>query len=223
MKKYISLLIVLCISILSFAQEKMHVTGTVKDPAGVPIAGAGVVIKGTSNGAETDVNGKFAIDVKQGSTLKFVMVGFIPAEVVVNRKIIDIILQEDKINLTEIVFTGYSKQERRDITGSVSTIKPKEVTSALSFEKLLAGKAAGVFMSSSSGALGSANLLTIRGISSIMGDNNPLYVIDGIPIYGTNRSENSTSTSGGSIPAYSFGGDQCKLKHNQQHRFEIFI
>jgi TonB-linked SusC/RagA family outer membrane protein len=206
MKKYISLLIVLCISILSFAQEKMHVTGTVKDPAGVPIAGAGVVIKGTSNGAETDVNGKFAIDVKQGSTLKFVMVGFIPAEVVVNRKIIDIILQEDKINLTEIVFTGYSKQERRDITGSVSTIKPKEVTSALSFEKLLAGKAAGVFMSSSSGALGSANLLTIRGISSIMGDNNPLYVIDGIPIYGTNRSENSTSTSGGSIPAYSFGG-----------------
>lgn len=206
MKKYISLLIVLCISLLTFAQAKIKVSGTVKDASGIQIVGAGVIIKGTSIGVETDKNGKFSIDVKPGSTLKIAMIGFIPVETVVNRSVIDIVLQEDKINLTEIIFTGYSKQEKRDITGSVSTIKLKEVSSAISIDKLLAGKAAGVLMSSSSGALGSANLLTIRGISSIMGDNNPLYVIDGIPIYGTNRSENSTSTSGGSIPAYSFGG-----------------
>ena len=124
------------------------------------------------------------------NTLKFTYVGYSSQEYTVNNgDKINIVLQEDKLLLTELIFTGYSTQERRDVTGSVTTVRPANLKSALSIDKMLAGQAAGVFVSGSSGALGAANLLTIRGISSIMGDNNPLYVIDGVPIYGTNRTE----------------------------------
>ncbi|MCD7710058.1 MAG: SusC/RagA family TonB-linked outer membrane protein, partial [Porphyromonadaceae bacterium] len=94
----------------------------------------------------------------------------------------------------------------RDITGSVSSVKLNEQKSFLSVDQLLQGRAPGVYVSNSSGALGGANLLTIRGVSSIIGDNNPLYVVDGVPIYGTDRSSNSVGTSGGAISAISMSG-----------------
>lgn len=207
MKKIIILFSLLLVSAISFAQEKFTVSGNVRDAAGAPIPGVYVMIKSTNVVVETNLNGDFTIEVRKGNTLKFTYVGYSSQEYTVNNgDKINIVLQEDKLLLTELIFTGYSTQERRDVTGSVTTVRPANLKSALSIDKMLAGQAAGVFVSGSSGALGAANLLTIRGISSIMGDNNPLYVIDGVPIYGTNRSENSTSTSGGSIPAYSFGG-----------------
>ena len=117
-------------------------------------------------------------------------------------------MKEGKVDLAEIVVTGYGRQERRDITGSVSSVKLPERKSFMSVDQMLAGQAPGVFVSASSGALGAANLLTIRGASSILGDNNPLYVIDGVPIYGTDRDANGVSTSGGAIAATSMGGMQ---------------
>jgi len=207
MKKIIILFSLLLVSAMSYSQEKFTVAGNVRDVEGQPVPGVYVKVKSTNVVVETDLRGDFTIQVRKGNTLQFTFIGYATQEVVVNNADkLDITLLEDKLMLTELIFTGYSSQERRDITGSVTTIRPNEVKSALSVDKLLAGQAAGVYVSSSSGALGAANVLTIRGISSIMGDNNPLYVIDGVPIYGTNRSENSTSTSGGSIPAYSFGG-----------------
>ena len=207
MKKIIILFSLLLVSAMSYSQEKFTVAGNVRDVEGQPVPGVYVKVKSTNVVVETDLRGDFTIQVRKGNTLQFTFIGYATQEVVVNNADkLNITLQEDKLMLTELIFTGYSTQERRDITGSVTTIRPNEVKSALSVDKLLAGQAAGVYVSSSSGALGAANVLTIRGISSIMGDNNPLYVIDGVPIYGTNRSENSTSTSGGSIPAYSFGG-----------------
>jgi len=192
---------------LTFAQEKVKVSGTIKDASGHTMPGVFVIVKGTNQATDTDLNGNYQIDIKKGATLKFTMIGYISQEVNVGgNNHINVVMQEDKMNLQELVFTGYSKQERRDITGSVATIRAENMKSALTVDKMLAGHAAGVFVSGSSGALGAANLLTIRGISSIMGDNNPLYVIDGVPIYGTSRNDNSASTSGGSIPAYSFGG-----------------
>lgn len=207
MKKYIILFFLLVTTTLTFAQEKMKVSGNIKDASGSPIAGVFVIIKGTNIASDTDDNGNYSIDVNKGATLKFTMIGYISQEIIVsNNNRLNVVLQEDRLNLTELVFTGYSKQERRDITGSVSTIRPAEIKSAMTIDKMMVGQAAGVYVSGSSGALGAANILAIRGISSIMGDNNPLYVIDGVPIYGTSRSDNSTSTSGGSIPAYSFSG-----------------
>ncbi|PKP05785.1 MAG: hypothetical protein CVU10_10590 [Bacteroidetes bacterium HGW-Bacteroidetes-5] len=207
MKNIIIIIFLLAINTLSFAQERITVSGTVKDTDGKALPGTYVIVKGTNKVTDTDLSGNFSVDINKGGTLQFVLIGYVSQErVITNNRKLEIILAGDMMKLSESIVVGYSKQERRDITGSVATIRPPDFKSALSLDKLLAGQAAGVFMSTSSGALGAANILTIRGISSIMGDNNPLYVVDGVPIYGTNRGENSTSTSGGSIPAYSFGG-----------------
>lgn len=206
------------------AQNALKVTGTVKDSDGNPLAGAYVMIKGTNRVVDTDAKGAFMIDVNRGSTIQVVLIGYVTQErVIENESHLTIILPDDKLRLDESVCVGYSQIERRDITGSVSTIKLGEVRSSLSVDKLLAGQAAGVYMSTSSGALGSANVLMIRGISSIMGDNNPLYVIDGVPIYGTSRSENSMSTSGGSLPAYSFGGTNVSntINNNSELKYSF--
>lgn len=206
MKNIVTILFLVLFSVMASAQQKLHVAGVVKDANGQPLVGVSVVESGGKAGVETDIHGRYVIDVKQGAALKFIMIGFKAQERIVRSNILDVMMEEDRINLSEIVCTGYSKQERRDVTGSVATIRASEMKSVATIDKMLAGQAAGVLMSTSSGALGAANMLTIRGISSIMGDNNPLYVIDGVPIYGTNRGENMTSTSGGSTPMTSMGG-----------------
>jgi TonB-linked SusC/RagA family outer membrane protein len=207
MKNIILVIFLLAVTSLTFGQERLKVSGTVKDTEGNPLPGTYVIIKSTNRVVDTDASGSFTIEVNSSATLQFVLIGFVSQErVIKDGQKLNITLIPDMMKLNESVVVGYSRLERRDITGSVATVKPSEFRSALSVDKLLAGQAAGVYMSTSSGALGAANVLMIRGISSIMGDNNPLYVVDGVPIYGTSRSENQTSTSGGSIPAYSFGG-----------------
>ncbi len=207
MKKIILAILLLAVTSLTFAQERFKVTGTVKDTDGNPLAGTYVIVKNTNRIIDADNNGNFSIEVNKGATLQFTLIGFVSQDKVINNdQRLDIVLVPDMMRLQESIVIGYSRQERRDITGSVATVKPTEFKSGLSVDKMLAGQAAGVFMSTSSGALGAANVLMIRGISTIMGDNNPLYVIDGVPIYGTSRSENSTATHGGSFPALSFSG-----------------
>lgn len=207
MKKIITLICLLAVTAFSFAQERIKVSGNVKETDGSTIAGVYVVVKGTNRAVSTDLDGNYTIEADKKATLQFSLIGYSSQEISVNsRSTINVVLLPNMMQLAEVVTIGYSKQERRDITGSVSTIRPSDFKSAMTVDKLLAGQASGVLVSGSSGALGAANLLTIRGISSIMGDNNPLYVIDGVPVYGTNRDNNMTSTSGGSIPAYSFSG-----------------
>lgn len=224
MKNIIISIVLMTISVFSFAQDRLTVTGTVKDKEGNPLAGAYVKVKGTNRVCDTDISGTYTIDANKGAILQFVLIGFETQEKsVTGLTKIDVYLEESKLMLAETILVGYSKQERRDVTGSVATIRPAEIRSSLSVDKMLAGQAAGVYMSTSSGALGAANVLMIRGISSIMGDNNPLYVIDGVPIYGTSRSENSTSTSGGSIPAISMGGTNVSstISNNPELRYSF--
>lgn len=204
----ISCVLVMC-SLLSHAQERVQVTGVVTNENKEPIPGVSVVIKGTTLGTATDIDGKYTLLVKESDILVFSMIGSKTESVPVGKqRVIDVVLKEEKMNLAEVVVTGYGRQERRDITGSVSSVKLPERKSFLSVDQMLSGQAPGVFVSSSSGALGAANVLTIRGASSILGDNNPLYVIDGVPIYGTDRDANGVNTSGGSIPALGMGGMQ---------------
>ena len=209
MKGLIISCILVVLSVVLQAQERVQVTGVVTNEDKEPIPGVSVVIKGTVTGTATDVDGKFTLLVKESDVLMFTMIGCEAQSIPVGKqRIINVMMKEGKVDLAEIVVTGYGRQERRDITGSVSSVKLPERKSFMSVDQMLAGQAPGVFVSASSGALGAANLLTIRGASSILGDNNPLYVIDGVPIYGTDRDANGVSTSGGAIAATSMGGMQ---------------
>lgn len=193
------------------AQALRTVTGTITDEQGEPITSATIHIKGTNKCVFSDVNGHYSIEAKEGETLVFSFLGFIKQQHTVDNKQdkLRIVLKENKdTRLSDVVVVGYSNMERRDLTGSVSSVTLPEQKPFLSIDQMLAGQAPGVFVNTSSGALGSANVMTVRGISSIIGDNNPLYVIDGVPIYSTDRDKNLTSTSGGSIPGVSMGGGQ---------------
>ncbi len=205
---YLSILLFFCVSAHA---QKRPISGRVVSEGGEPLELVTVNVAGTTQATSTDAQGAFRIDAATGDTLRFFFVGYerkslrVPA----NRSHIDVVLRESgSTRMAEMVVVGYSKQERRDLTGSVSSVQLNDDVSFQTVDQMLQGKAPGVYMSTSSGALGSANVLTIRGISSIMGDNNPLYVIDGVPIYGTDRESNLTSTSGGAVPAVQMGGTQ---------------
>lgn len=204
--------LILCLTLFSMtvarAQSRVTVTGKVEDEGGLPLPAAAVFVKGTRHGTVTKEDGTYSLTVDGNAVLTYSSLGYITEEQPVKgRGVISVVLKEDKNMIAETIVTGYSKQERRDITGAISSVAlPEIVSSGHSVDQLLAGRAAGVFVSASSGALGSANLLTIRGVTSIMGDNNPLYVVDGVPIYGTDRNSNSVSTTGGVIPGVALGG-----------------
>ena len=189
--------------------QKTVVTGNVTDDQGSPLEMVNIIVKGSSNGTLSDASGAFQISVAPTDSIQFSFIGYRTKTIVAgNRKRINIVLEGSDYHIAELIVTGYGKQERRDLTGSVSSVKLDEDISFQTVDQMLQGKAPGVFMSTSSGALGSANVLSIRGLSSIIGDNNPLYVIDGVPVYGTDRSSNSDDVSGGAIAAISMGGMQ---------------
>ena len=158
------------------------VSGTVTDSNGAPLPGANVIVKGTTNGTQTDFDGNYTMTVGSNATLVFSYIGFAPQEIEVNgQSTINVVLQEDTNVLDEVVITGYSAQSTRDITGSVTTVKSEdlEAVAPLSLEQALQGQAAGVVVGSQGGPGGSASV-RIRGIGTING-NDPLYIIDGTP------------------------------------------
>ena len=234
MKKLITLSIFLLVCLgLSAQSRQFTLKGTVSDEKGEPLAGATIVDNRNGNSALTDIDGKFSIDVMAGDKLTVSFLGYFTAiSEVKGNDTMDIEMKPDMVNISESTVVGYSRQERRDITGAVSSVKFSEQKPALSIDQLLQGQAPGVFVSNSSGALGAANLVTIRGISSIMGDNNPLYVVDGVPIYSTDRSSNLVGTSGGNVPMISMGGNMAgggsleynyDLKYNYEQNPLMFI
>lgn len=211
---------------MSIRAQQKPITGNVVDRNGNPIEWVSVVVKHTNVHTTTNQTGAYNIIASVGDTLSFSIIGFDKEQRIVGKSNrMDIMLYESKdVVLADLVVTGYSKQERRDLTGSVASVKLDDNVSFRSVDQMLQGKAPGVFMTTSSGALGSANVLTIRGLSSIIGDNNPLYVIDGVPIYGTDRSANSTDVSGGAIPAVSMMGMQTgggSLQYNTDLKYSF--
>lgn len=185
-KKTVSLtLIFLCI--FSIYAQKIKIKGTVTG-AGMPLPGASVLIKGSTNGTITDFDGLYNISVDQNDIIIFSYVGFKTIEVAVNgQKTINIQLIEDAAKLDEVVVIGYGTTKRKDLTGAISSIKSEEITKiqALSFEGSLAGRMSGVQVVSSEGGPDSAIKIRIRGGTSINASNDPLYVVDGFPILGS--------------------------------------
>ena len=153
------------------------------EPNGLP--GVNVVVKGTTLGAITDLDGKFTIEVSPGSTIVFSFVGYKPQEVLYNGEdTFDIILEEESKQLEEVVVMGYASVQKRDITGSVSSIKTTNFQdiSISGIDQALQGQAPGVQVTQSSGTPGGGIAVRIRGVTSIGAGNTPLYIIDGIPV-----------------------------------------
>lgn len=166
--------------------QPIAISGTIKDAnTGEPIIGANIVEKGTTNGTITDVNGKFSLSVSPNATIVIRYVGYKTQEIPVeNTRTFNIRLEEEAIQLGEVVAIGYGTVKKTDATGSVTAIKPNamnkgQVTNA---QDMLLGKIAGVNITTGGGTPGTGATIRIRGGSSLNASNDPLIVIDGLPI-----------------------------------------
>ncbi|MEE3226204.1 MAG: carboxypeptidase-like regulatory domain-containing protein, partial [Bacteroidota bacterium] len=171
--------------LLAGMAQAQTVSGTVSEPNG-PLPGANVLVKGTTNGTTTDFDGNYTLnDVATGSVLVFSYVGFAPQEVAVNgRSTVNVTLQEDAAALDEVVLIGYGSTTVKDATGTVASVTSEDFNQGViaSPEQLIQGKTAGVQISQSSGEPGAGINVRIRGSNSIRSGNNPLIVVDGVPL-----------------------------------------
>ncbi|NJN34322.1 MAG: SusC/RagA family TonB-linked outer membrane protein [Saprospiraceae bacterium] len=162
------------------------ISGVVKADDGTTIPSVSVVLKGTNTGTLTDLDGKYSIAVPdEKAILVFSAVGYTTQEVVVgNRSVIDIVLAADDKTLGEVVVIGYGTQTKRDVTGSVASIKSKDMQgiASTSVDALLQGKASGVQVIQNTGSPGAEVFVRVRGTASLRADSRPLYVIDGVPM-----------------------------------------
>ena len=176
------------------------VSGTVKDAAGIPIIGASVFVKGTNKGTITDIDGNFTISVAPGTVLVFSSIGYNNVEVVASPDM-NVILQEDQELLDAVVAIGYGSVKKKDLTGSVSSFRKKDMGQGVnaSLSALMEGRAAGVRVTQSSAEPGGGIDVQIRGAGSVNASSAPLYVVDGLPI----ETNNVVSGQGASMPGVS--------------------
>lgn len=164
-------------------QTGREISGVIKDEKGFTLPGVSIAVKGTTTGTITDLDGKYSINVPSGAVLAFNYVGFVPQEVKIgNQSTLDIILKEDTQTLDEVVVVGYTTQKKADLTGAVSSVKMSSLNdmSVSGINSALQGRMSGVTVLQSSGAPGSGTSIRIRGMGTF-GNNEPLYVIDGMP------------------------------------------
>ena len=173
----------------AFAQDNVTVSGTVVDENGEPILGAGVVVKGTTNGTTADLDGRFSLTVPAGSVLQFISVGFETVEKTVNvgGDLGNVTMPTEHTVLDQVVVIGYGSQKKVDLTGSVAIVDADEMkkVSHSNISTMLEGKVAGVQITSD-GQPGADPSVRIRGLGSF-GSTAPLYVIDGVPMGTTIR------------------------------------
>ncbi|MBQ2727869.1 MAG: SusC/RagA family TonB-linked outer membrane protein [Alistipes sp.] len=162
------------------------VTGKVLDSGNQPLAGAVVLVKGTTRGATTTADGSFTIRAKQSDALVFSMLGYAEQEIVIGQRTsLTVNLQDEASAIDEVVIeVGYGTQAKKDITGTVSMVKIEDALKApvVNFEESLAGRVAGVQISSADGQPGQEMDIVIRGANSLTQSNSPLYVVDGFPM-----------------------------------------
>ena len=193
MRKYLTMVVLLFMSISMFAQQH-SVKGTVVDQNGVPVIGMTVMEQGTQNGTTTDIDGNWHLIVSSGDALlEFTALGYATVTEEVNsRSVINVTAEEEAMLLDAVVAIGYGSVRKKDLTTAVSTVsnedmKLRPVTEASGF---IQGKVAGVTVQQTSGQPGSGMTIRVRGASSIASSNDPLYVVDGVPV-GTGSYANS--------------------------------
>ncbi len=182
-KAWLVAFMVLCLSFPALAQ-KITVKGTVIDPEGEPLIGASVVVQGETMGVATDIDGNYSIQAPANGTLIFSYVGYDTQEIAINgREVIDVQMKENSVLLGEVVAIGYGTVKKSDATGSVATVKPSEIEAGLatSAQDLLVGASPGVVVTTDGNPSGGASI-QIRGGASLAASNDPLIVIDGVPM-----------------------------------------
>lgn len=206
LKGVIWMLIFILSSLMQVNAQQKNVQGLVVDAMGEPVIGASVVVKGTTNGVLTDLNGTFTLSAKVGDALVISYVGYQPATVIVDGKSnVRVTLQEDSQLIDEVVVVGYGTQKKSDVTGAMVSVGADELKSrptANVFEAMQ-GRAAGVDIRTSDrpGEMGD---VFIRGTRSLTASSSPLYVVDGVPLNGTSgqtpeESLNGASPRGGAL------------------------
>ncbi len=169
------------------------ISGNVKDEDGQPLIGVNIIVKGTSAGTVTDLEGNFSLDLPEGGqVLIFSYTGYENQEVPINNQTtLNIVMTESISQLEEIVVVGYGTVRKRDLTGSVGSLEAKEFEDEVisNVSQGLQGKVAGVNVTTNGGAPGGAMIVRIRGNNSVIGGNDPLYVIDGFPVTAGNIGE----------------------------------
>lgn len=165
--------------------ETKKISGIVKDERGEPVIGANVVVKGTTNGTVTDMDGKYTLEVPAGGVLQISYIGYNTQEVKVGSvNVVNISLREDSEALDEVVVIGYGTVKKSDLTGAVGSVQMKDVSQVgiTSADRALQGQIAGVQVNARTGQPGEAMMIRVRGSNSLAGGNEPLYVIDGMPV-----------------------------------------
>ena len=194
MKRLFTLLLLSVLSFTMFGQSRL-ITGKVLDADGNSIPGVTIQLIGSTKGAVTDINGAFQISADKGQTLKFSFVGYNSQEIKVeDQMVINVKLKETINQLNEVVVIGYGTVKKKDLTTAVSVVDEKELADRpiVSAAQGLQGKAAGVQVTQPSGKPGSDMAVLVRGATSVIAGNEPIYVVDGVPttdIKGLNPSD----------------------------------
>ena len=203
-RKLMLLLTCLFVGIGLVTAQITKVTGTVISAEdNEPIIGASIVVKGTTIGTVTDFNGAFSLDVPSSAkTLVVSFIGMATQEVAI-KQTVNITLKSDAEVLEEVVVTGYGNFKKSSFTGSASNVSTEKLQDipTVSVQDRLAGSVSGVQITSTSGQPGAVASVRIRGMGSINASNEPLYVIDGVPMLNGNVSEFSYADSGNSLMA----------------------
>ena len=213
-------------------QSQITVTGVVKDSNGEPVTGAAVVVKGTTNGTVTDLDGKYSINVEEGAVLSYSFVGMKAQEIKANKTVINVVLQEEAIGLDEVVAIGYGYVKKKDLTGAVSSVSADDMVmggTVSNAAQALQGKTAGVQVQQTSKAPGGSISVRVRGSNSISSTNEPLYVVDGFPsTEGLNINPNdiesmqilkdasATAIYGGNCYLWCSWCQRCCIDHNKK-------
>lgn len=167
-------------------KKELTVSGTVTDQSGAVLPGVSILLKGTTRGLVSDNEGKYAITVPDGKgTLVFAFVGYVKKEVAIqNRTVINVVMTIESLGLDEVVAIGYGTKKKREITGAMASVNAKAVNeqTITGFDQALAGRVSGVQVIQNSSTPGGGTSIRIRGVST-PGANEPLYVIDGVPVF----------------------------------------
>ena len=203
MKKLLqSLFLMLFIAFQALAQERT-VTGTITDKTdGLPLPGVSIKATGSTAGTISDTNGRFSLQVPSGSSsLTFTYIGYVLQTVSITSNTMNVSLAADRRQLSEVVVVGYGTQSRKEVTGSVGSVTGAALADkpVASFDQALAGRVSGVQVTVSSGILGQAPRVRIRGTNSISNGTDPLYVVDGLPVVTGNQSGTTTTNPLGDI------------------------
>jgi len=201
MRKAVMLMLAV-IGFTAFASAQ-SVTGTVTDSKGDPVSGISVTVKGSTKGTSTNAKGVYTLaGVANGATLVFTGTGFASQQAKVSGGTVNISLSTTVSNLNEVVVVGYGTRKIKDATGSVAALSAKDFNKGViaTPEQLIAGRTPGVTITPSSGEPGAASTINIRGTSSIRGNNDPLYVVDGVPLDNGGTSGTTSGVEGSSTP-----------------------